>query len=447
MELRDWQAKEKFEHAHEPKRAIFADPRLGKTLAAIVCAEEWPWDPQAGPILVVCPLVVAPQWERELAQQGYRACNLYSGTRNERLKRLAAFKGKYAITNYDVLGYLPNHWFALIGDESHYIKGVSSDRGKRFRQFARSAKYVRLLTGTPAPNHYGDLWGQLAALDSREWGSYESFARRYLIRDRMFPTKVTGHINVSELQERVNRVATFVRREDVFGPDTYQTVTRTIELPKSARGLYDQLAKEWIAEIEGGKVTADHILTRLIRLQQISSGFVPNEHGDMIAVHQAKYVAVQADLGEIVESGEKAVIFHRFRPEGDAYFEMAQRFPALAIQINGDVPVEDRDELRRSFQEYDGPAIAVVQTQAGAIGVEFSEANHALFASRSFSYTEDYQALSRIYKPGAVRVVTYYETERTIDTYISKVLGLKKNVHDSVTHADHRAMAWGSIGG
>lgn len=421
-------------------------PRLGKTREAGEHLARW----RPKRALICCPLIVAPLWEAQLEPYELGPIvNLYSGPLQERLGRLST--DGIAIANYDVLrscvdvliGWRPT---ALIGDESHLLKSPSAKRARAFRRLAWRADYVRLLTGTPTPNHYGDLWGQMVALDKTEWGtSYERFAQRYLIRDSMFPSVVLGHRNVDELQARMLRYTTIVRRDDAFGPDTWQTVTRTVQMPPKAQHLYDKLVRDWL--LHEHNVEAAHVLKRLVRLQQLASGYLPNEDGEVLELHDAKVEAVLADLDEIVESGEKAVVFHRFRWEGERYArEIAARFPDTGlVVINGDTAVALRAALLEAFRASEGPVVAVVQTQSGGVGISFATATHALFVSRGFSFTDDEQARDRIYAPKARRCVTYYECGGTVDEYISAVLGTKQNVHEAVVRADIEALAYGFI--
>lgn len=333
---------------------------------------------------------------------------------------------------------------ALIVDEAHRHKSPSAKRARAMRRLAWGTPWVRLLTGTPTPNHLGDIWGQMSALDPEEWGkSYEKFAGRYLIRDSMFPSKVLGYRFEDELQARMLRYASIVRREDVFGPDTWQIVRRRIPLPPKARAAYNDLVTRWSTEVSSeGTVNADHILKRLTRLQQLAAGYLPTEEGDVVEVHRAKVDAVLADLGEIAEAGEKAVLFHRFRWEGEKYLESIGK-SVPCIRIDGSVSAGLRDRAVNYFAGHVGAMVAVVQTQSGGVGISFATAQHALFTSRGFSFTDDEQARDRIYKPGARRVVTYYEAENTVDDYIANVLAQKANVHDAVRHADWRTMAFG----
>lgn len=447
-----WQKAELERYANEPKRAIFASPRLGKSRVILESLPMWRAHGVTR-VLIVAPLIVCPQWARWLESGDFRVINLYSGSREARARRLSGAEEGVAVANYDILGALDHElavWSpaGLVGDESHLLKGVATTRAKVFRRLGWHAQYVRLLTGTPTPNHYGDLWGQLVALDRTEWGkSYEKFAQRYLIRDTMFRNRVLGHRNVEELQERLLRYASIVRREDAFGPDTWQVVTRRVDLPRGVRPDYDRFAREWLLELPEGEVEAAHILKRLVRLQQFTSGFLPLEDGTVKEVHRAKVEAVLADLEEIVESGEKAVIFHRFRWESETYVrEVEQRYSdSILGRINGDTSAADRARQIDEFNNARGPRIMVLQTQAGGVGISLAEATHALFVSRGFSSSDDQQARDRIYRPGARRCVTYYQVERTVDSFIADVLARKETVHEAVTHADHKAMAYGFI--
>jgi len=443
--LYPWQAKEVAEHGKDPKRALFVSPRLGKTRATAECMKLWPVER----FLVVCPLIVAPVWEDLLGKLGMETFDLYSGSLKQRLGRLG--KAGVAIANHDFLrpgaddliGWAPQ---ATICDESHMLASPSARRAKAFRRIAWRSDYVRLLTGTPAPNHYGNLWGQMVCLDKTEWGtSYERFAQRYLIRDAMFPSRVLGHRNVEELQERLQRYATFVRREDAFGPDSWQIVNRKVSMPPKAFSMYKTLVKDWV--LEGENVQAQHVLKRLVRLQQLTSGFIPTDDGYTVEVHKAKINAVLEDLDEIVASGEKVVLFHRFKWEGEAYHDaIHERFKRIPVwQIDGSTPVVTRSRILRNFAEHQDSAVAVVQVQAGGVGVSFAEATHAFFVSRGFSFVDDEQAKDRIYKPGAARCVTRYEVPGTVDAYIAGILDRKQNVHEAVTNADFKAMAMGYI--
>lgn len=448
-----WQRAEHAAHGTDPKRAEFASPRLGKSLVALAAALESGRDR----ILITAPLVACPQWARLVADCGITPVELYNcSTRvgGEALEQLAKTRGKtqVVVMNDDKLTWLYTeltHWLPqyIIGDESHRFAGVSTKRGRIYRRLCWEADGVRILTGTPVPNHYGSLWGQMVGLDRNEWfGSYEHFAQRYLIRDSMFPSIVIGYQNEKELYDKIRRYATVVRREDVFGPDTWQEVLRPVSLPAKAAKVYRKLAKEWFID-EPITLDVTHTLARMTRLHQLTSGFLPDPEGEraVLELHQAKREAILADLEQVVEDGEKAVIFHRFTAEGNAIAtDVAKAYPGIPIlKIDGSTPSAARDNVYEVMEKNDGSAIAVIQTQSGGIARSLAEAQHVMFASRGFSFVEEEQARDRVYKPGQRRVVYDYVAEGTIDEYIGEILKSKEAMHQAVRNADREHVAFG----
>ena len=437
---RPWQAKE-FANRHAPKRALFCDPRLGKTRAIV---DAWD-DLRPARAIVTCPIKVGPFWAEQLRERGFAVVEAYAHT-TAWLRLNMPKSGGVIVINDDkistckdvLLRWKPD---ALAVDESHRLKSPVSQRGKAVRALARIAPWVRILTGTPAPNHYGDLWGQMACLDPVAFGTWKQFESRFLVVDPYFHNRVLGHRNEDELQAMMMRYATIVRREDVFGPDEYQRVTRTVQLEPSVQDLYDTLATKWVlADLD---VEALTLLTRLIRLQQLSSGFLKDQLGNEREIHRSKVDAVQADLGEIMAAREKVVLFHRFTWESTTYEALARKMCPSVFVINGAVTAKHADEAIRAFRACPGPAIAIVQTQAGGTGVDFATATHAMFVSDGFSFADRKQAEDRIYSPGKCRVITTYVAEGTIDEFVGEVLAAKGDIAHAVRHADRASMAFG----
>lgn len=448
----DWQEREIRDHWFDPKRAFFASPRLGKTIAAVGSIEKTNFER----ILVTGPLVCMPQWSSMFTAAGYNAvhdlykCTVAQGTA---LLRALPKTGRHVIVvNDDKLAKLVEpilKWGpqAVIGDESHRWRGVSTVRARAARRICWHAQWVRILTGTPAPSHYGNLWGQMVALDKDAWGSsYEKFANEFLVRDAMFPSRVLMHKNVEELQMRLLRYATIVRREDVFGPDQYEYVTNPVELPDAARKLYNRLAKEWLLDAPFN-LTTDNILVRIMRLRQIASGHLPLEGGAIQTIHNERIKQVVGDLEDIVASSEKSVIFHRFTWEGKQLEELIKlqfgaKFPIFTI--NGSNSARGT-QTAAAFNTTPGSAVCIVQTQSGGVSISLCESQNAQFVSQDFNFDEEYQALSRVYKPGCRRTITYYPVAGTVDDYIAEMLDGKQNVHEAVRNADRRAMAFGNV--
>jgi SNF2 family DNA or RNA helicase len=433
-ELRPWQAQELADHFNTPKRALFAQPRLGKTRMAIEYLKAW----RPSSCLITAPKIVCPFWVAEAKEQGLTVLDGFSGTIRDTVMLLKAHPEAVVVINddrlHDVTQQLPKYQpEALIADESHRFKAISSLRGRAFRKLGRKAHYVRILTGTPTLNNYGNLWGQMSGLDTEEWfSSYQKFKNRYLITDMMFASKILGYRNLPELEGKLKKWSTIVKREEVFGPDTWQYVERKVFLPLKAMNMYGKLAKEWIAEINGQTINGTHCLTRFLRFQQITSGFVGTENGKTL-VHTAKIDAVCEDLEEIIECGEKAVIFCRYTWEVETYKkEIEERLKCKVTEIQGSTNIKDREAAIQSMNHDPCAQVCVVQIQAASMGISLAGATHAMFTSETFSYAEQQQARDRVYAPGERKCVTHYRVPNTIDMYIAKTLELKKSLGDSI---------------
>lgn len=437
------------EHGTKPKRGIFASPRLGKTNCATFSLRS---RAQAGLLnraLVTAPLKVCPTWEEVLHGAGLPIIPLHEMSA---AKIASYFDGKswegVAIVNRDKLvdcveplGTLD----AFVADESHNYAAVSSGRAKAYRRLARTTPWVRALTGTPTPRHYGSLWSQLSPFDPARWGtSFESFARRFLVRDAMFPSRILAHINVDELQQMILAVASIYRREDIWGPDQYQFVTRHVDMPERAWKLYHKLAKEWIIDEFETDVIAANAGVRLMRLQQLTSGYVPGgADGAPTPIHQAKLDMLIEDLDEIVQNDEKSIVWHRFIHEGRTTVDEIRRvYPNVPVfEVNGKT---DSSGMGK-FQECLGACVIVVQQQSGAEGIKLDTADHAMYLSRTFSFVDDEQSRDRGFAPHKPMSITYYEIPGTVDDFVHMLLESKQTVHQAVRNCDRESLVYGSL--
>jgi SNF2 family DNA or RNA helicase len=435
------QNRAKVEALTYPKRMLAFCPRLGKTLAAIECIKAW--GVHRG--IVVAPLSVCPYWSEQLHREGYTVIDAWRGPTLLR----TSFRGEAVVViNYDRLARLeasvPLSVDFLIGDESHRLAGPQTKWAKAFRRLAWNTKYVRLLTGTPITNNYGSLWGQMTCVDPVQWEkSYGKFANRHLVRHPIYPSTIIGYKDLPRIERLMSEGAHTVRREDVFGPDQYQYIRRALSLPSAANTLYRLLAKEWV--LTSPVLTAEHVLKRLVRLSQFTSGYLPDDAGEIHEVHAAKVDAVMADLEAIVGAGEKVILFHRFTWEGRRYeAEIQKRYPGVPVyRIAGGVSSDDRATAILTVADHDGSVVVIAQEQAAGVGISFAKATHVMFVSSSYSFVGRKQAQDRVYSPGLRRVVYDYVMEGTIDVAVEKAIANKQGLHDSLKNCDLTSLVFG----
>ncbi|OGT57645.1 MAG: hypothetical protein A3E01_02605 [Gammaproteobacteria bacterium RIFCSPHIGHO2_12_FULL_63_22] len=138
------------------RAAIFAECGLGKTPMQLVWAENVIRHTNK-PVLLVTPIAVGSQAEREAVKFGIEAKRTRDG-------KMAGDKCIW-ITNYEQLHkYDPAMFGGCVCDESSAIKDFKTDRKKVVVEFMRTIPYRLLCTATAAPNDYWELGTSSEAL-------------------------------------------------------------------------------------------------------------------------------------------------------------------------------------------------------------------------------------------------------------------------------------------
>lgn len=162
-ELRNYQMDAVMHIIRHPRCAIFADCGLGKTAITLTALRSCP-----RPLLVLAPKRVAlTVWEQEAAIWAPElTVSVVMGTPAKRAAALREFADMY-VTSYDTVQWLAKQgktsWGTIVCDESTRLRGFRRRQGAKMPQALAAIKSQRFieLTGTPAPQSYADLYGQI----------------------------------------------------------------------------------------------------------------------------------------------------------------------------------------------------------------------------------------------------------------------------------------------
>ena len=210
-------------------------------------------------------------------------------------------------------------------------------------------------------------------------------------------------------------------------------MVRPVILSAYAKKLYQVLKSEFVVGVADGTVTASNALTRLLRLQQIGSGWArqdrnieTGDEGQLLQIDTAKQDAL-ADLMEDLNDEEPIVIFCRFHHDLDAVHTVAAALGRASLELSG-----RKNELP-AWQSGAAPVLAV-QIQSGGVGINLVRARYCVFYSLGFSLGEYLQARKRTHRPGQNRNVTYFHlvARDTVDEAVYKALEARQDVVESV---------------
>lgn len=334
-------------------------------------------------------------------------------------------------------------WDLVVADECHRAANWSTNTGRFLcRRMVHRARHRVGLSGTPLGNGPQDAYGQYLFVDPGLFGEYVTrFRSRYLVMGGFEGKQVLDYQNEEEFRQRMARLTVVVKLRDVLDLPPERDEERLIQLEPRTLKVYRELRDEFIADWNDGVIVGDNVLTRLLRLAQVTSGFSkvkqPDESERLVEIGTEKQQAVRELLEDIARE-EPVVVFCRFVPD----LHQVKRAALMAGDPTGSrqrpcyTLGEGRNEIkawRESCDRGEGPVIAV-QLQAGGVGIDLTRACYAIYFSIGFHPIDFRQSRARVMRPGQGRAVIYYHliAPGTVDRLVYRSQGKKKSVVDSV---------------
>jgi SNF2 family DNA or RNA helicase len=318
----------------------------------------------------------------------------------------------------------------VVLDEAHRIKASGSTVSKFFAKFQDNSRKRICLSGTPLHNSPLDIYGQARFLDPSFFGtSFSNFRARYAIMGGYGGHEVRGYQRQDEFY-RIFRNFTFSVGKDEVLKDIPEMVfmERYCTLTKDEMETYKILETAFIAEVQGEMVTAQNAMVKLLRLQQVTSGYVRTDEGNDKQVGASKETLL-AEVIDDIDKGEPVVVFCRFLHDLEAVHRVAKSLGRRSYELSG-----ARKELQAWQECTAGGEVMAVQIQSGGVGVDMSRARYVIDYSLSFSYGDWEQSRSRLRRPGQTRqtVSIALLADKTVDGKVWAALQKKKDVIEDI---------------
>jgi SNF2 family DNA or RNA helicase len=448
------------------------DMGTGKTCAIIQmirdrCREEG----RLRRVLILAPLVVLHNWKNEFAKFSNISpdmVHVLEGPVKKRVAQVEKQKGFSAIfiTNYDAMqdpGMLRalQEWDVeiLVCDESHCLKNYKSKRAKNIALLADKCKHRYLLSGTPILNSMMDLFMQYRILDGY-LGSKATFGTNFFVfRSRYFWDKNaawSGRSNyfpkweprddVQEILQKLIYAKTLrVMKSDCL--DLPDLVTQEIEVGLNAEQerLYKQMQKEFVTfiETENSKGTPKAIVARLaitkvLRLQQIVSGFVKTDDGETIRIKDVPRLQSLSGLLESITPWHKVIVWASFKENYRMIADLCKGMEIEYREIHGEQNAKEKEEAANDFNKNPEVRVLIGNQSAGGVGINLVSASYAIYYSRNFKLGDDLQSEARNYRRGSeihakitrINLVTRDTIDELIDESLRGKLDLSERILD-----------------
>lgn len=375
--------------------ALFEDCGLGKT------AQQLEWAHQVhrktgGSVLILTPLAVANQTQREACKFGIPACIATS-------KDDITSPGVW-ITNYEKLDKFDCSEFAgVVLDESSILKSFTGKTRKELTDAFSSTPYRLACTATPSPNDYTEL-GQHA--DFLGICSPAQMLATFFINDT-FNTgdwRLKRHAESEFWKWLASWAACISKPSDIGFPDdgyelpplNLQTIT--VEVDQSEAAGEDLFR---IATLSATTMHREMRMTSAARSDEV-----------------AKLVS---------ESNEPWIVWCNTNDEADALTSRIED----AIEVRGSDTPEKKQRLLADFSEGRARVIITKPSIAG-FGLNWQHCRNVAFVGLSYSFEDFYQALRRSYRFGQTKQVNAYVVQAQTEGAISKAIQTKIKQHEEM---------------
>lgn len=381
-------------------RAYLADEMgLGKTVQAIIAASLVKPDS----ILVVCPASACPNWEREF--QRWWPADVESPD---------ITVVSYAWWSRHSRRYLSTTFDLVILDEAHYIKSPSARRTKAALRFATAAKRCWMLSGTPMPNHPGELWTVFKNL-------FPGVPRRL---------KITTHFHWIDYFTKWVATDYGPRPYAVRNEDKLQPFLRRIMLRRKLRDVALDLPPLRV-DVQLLPVNDSKLDEKMRELIEAETG-QPEDQVYLATLrryvgrHKAPLIAEIVRDEVKGKQYEKIVVLYYHKEVRDAFRHLFDLHGVRYVGFGGDTPAAQRAEAIDDFTNGEIPVFLAQQTAAG-IAINLQCASEIILVEPAWSPEDNAQAIKRIHRIGQDQPcrARIFAVEHTLDEQIMGVLAQK----------------------
>jgi hypothetical protein len=292
---------------------------------------------------------------------------------------------KMTIINYESLHHVMDDemWDLIIIDEAHSLGAFAkpSERAVMIRDLIEKCNpYVILLSGTPTPESYSQMYHQVYGILGNPFQKYRSFYKFAQDYVKVSKKKVNGmyvndYSNGKEtiLEAMKPYMINYSQEEAGFITQVTEEVLY-VELKKPTYDLIKRLKKDKVIEGKEEVILADTPVKLMMKLHQLCSGTIKFESGNSMVLDTTK-----ADFIKDYFAGCKIGIFYKFKEELSALKQVFKDDLTTELSV-----FEDTDKN------------IALQIVSGREGISLKKADYLVYYNIDFSATSYWQSKDRM---------------------------------------------------
>ncbi len=316
-------------------------------------------------------------------------------------------KGKKAVWRF-----LKRRKVFMVLDESDDIKTPSAKRTRSVVASGAYPAYKRILTGTPADKPF-DIYSQLRFLDEGIWrrmgmARFHAFKQHYAewftaddckVMHGYDPgyDKLLRYKNIDELAGILESVSDRLLKVDVLDlPDKLYT-KRWFDMTPKQQSYYNQMRDKYEIELQDGRLVDGNLaLTRLLRLQQITCGYMVTDADEPVEFCDVKNPRLDCAMAFLEKLNHPAIIWSRFTRDIDLIMDA---LGPKAVRYDGTLDDDECERSKLTFNAGDADWF-VGNPSKGARGITINVAKTTMYYSNSFKWRDRMQSEDRNHRIG-----------------------------------------------
>ncbi|HVT68208.1 MAG TPA: DEAD/DEAH box helicase, partial [Trebonia sp.] len=401
-------------------------------------------DNSAGPTLLICPMSLVGNWQREaerftpgLAVHVHHGADRLAG--DELGAAMAA--ADLVITTYqtavrDVAALSPVRWSRVVCDEAQAIKNHLSRQAKAVRSLPAASRIA--LTGTPVENQLSELWSIMEFANPGMLGPQKRFRERFAV-----PIERHGSEEAARELRRITQpfVLRRLKTDKTIISDLpdKQEMKVWCNLTQEQASLYAATVTDMLSRIEDASEDIQRrglVLATMAKLKQVCNH--PAQllgDGSRLSGRSGKLARLEELCAEIAADGDKALCFTQYAEFGrmlQPYLSARTGCPVLFL--HGGTAKKQRDAMVARFQEADEPMLFLLSLKAGGTGLNLTAANHVIHVDRWWNPAVEDQATDRAFRIGQRRDVQVrkFVCVGTLEERIDAMIEQKKALAEQI---------------
>lgn len=325
------------------------------------------------------------------------------------------------VINYESLHKIDTRGVDIVVcDEAHSMGAFPkpSKRAKMVREIiSKRNPYVILLSGTPTPESYSQMYHQVYGIPTNPFAEYKNFyrfaddyVRVYSRRINGFMTNDYSRAKETVLDQMKPYTIAYSQKEAGFKSSIQEEVMR-VRMNPITYSMCNRLKKNLVVEGDTEVILADTSVKLMQKLHQMYSGTVKFESGNSMVFDNSK-----AEFIKDTFSGKKIGIFYKFKEELNAI-----------KNVFGDGICTELDDFNSTDKSI------ALQIVSGREGISLRNADYIVYYNIDFSATSYWQSRDRMTTKDRMNNKVYWIfSENGIEDKIYRAVCKKKDY--TITH-------------